>query len=63
MSEVTEQYLLQTPRKPDTLDTELRTLRDDLEELERKLIASLVTVQRALGKEPSVLTRLERRRR
>lgn len=63
MIETHEQTLLQTSRKPDTLDTELRTLRDDLEELERKLIASLVTVQRALGKEPSVLTRLERRRR
>jgi hypothetical protein len=63
MSETPERYLLQTSCKPDTLSTDLRTLQNDLEDLERKLIASLVTVQRALGKEPSVLTRLERRRR
>jgi hypothetical protein len=44
------------------MDTDLRTLRDDLEEIERRLIPLLVTVQRALGKEPSVNTRAERRR-
>lgn len=36
-------------------------MRAELEELERRLIPLLVTVQRALGKEPSVMTRAERR--
>jgi hypothetical protein len=45
-----------------TLSTEADTLRAELEELERRLIPLLVTVQRALGKEPSMLTRAERRR-
>lgn len=44
------------------MDTELHTLRADLEEIERRLIPLLVTVQRALGKEPSVLTPEQRRR-
>lgn len=44
------------------LDTDLYTLCAELEEIERRLIPLLVTVQRALGKEPSVLTRAERRR-
>lgn len=37
-------------------------MRAELEELERRLIPLLVTVQRALGKEPIMLTRGERRR-
>lgn len=63
MSEQTVQYLLNTCDKPVTMDTQLHTLRADLEEIERRLIPLLVTVQRALGKEPSVMTRAERRRR
>ncbi len=46
----------------DTLSTDLYTVRAELEEIERRLIPLLVTVQRALGKEPSVNTRAERRR-
>lgn len=52
--------------KPDansvTLSTELHTVRAKLVDLECQLISLLVTVQRALGKEPSVMTRSERRR-
>lgn len=44
------------------VNTELDTMRAELEELERRLIPLLVTVQRALGKEPSINTRAERRR-
>jgi hypothetical protein len=63
MSEQAERYLLQTPCKPDTLSTDLDTLRTKLSDLECQLISLLVTVQRAQGKEPSVMTRAERRRR
>jgi hypothetical protein len=63
MSEAPEQYLLKPYANHDTLGTELHTLRADLEEIERRLIPLLVTVQRALGKEPSILTRAERRHR
>lgn len=63
MSERTIEYnLLQTHRNPATMSTEADTLRADLEELERRLIPLLVTVQKALGKEPMVMTRAERRR-
>lgn len=50
---------LKQPLKSATLEPELRA---QLEEIERRLIPLLVTVQRALGKEPSVMTREERRR-
>jgi hypothetical protein len=64
MSEQTVAYTpLYTQEKSGKIDTELHTLRADLEEIERRLIPLLVTVQRALGKEPSILTRAERRRR
>lgn len=56
-------YLLQSRDKGDTLDTEVDTIRIHLVDLERQLISLLVTVQRAQGKEPSVMTRAERRGR
>lgn len=55
-------YLLKQEPKSATLDTELETVRAHLADLECQLISLLVTVQRALGKEPSILTRKERRR-
>lgn len=66
MTESRQPYAV-TQRDPpiasrDILSTELYTLRDELEEIERRLIPLLVTVQRALGKEPSISTRAERRR-
>lgn len=63
MSETNVPYLLQTPRKGDTMDTEVDILRAHLADLERQLTSLLVTVQRAQGKEPSVMTRAERRAR
>lgn len=36
-------------------------LRQELERIERQLIPLLISVQRALGKEPSVITREQRR--
>jgi hypothetical protein len=64
MSEQTFTYntSLNTQENSVILNTELHTLYADLEEIERRLIPLLVTVQRALGKEPSILTRAERRR-
>lgn len=66
MSEERVQYVVHTLLKPDikpvTLDTELEIVRARLADLECQLISLLVTVQRAQGKEPSVLTRKERRR-
>lgn len=62
MSEAPVQYLLQTSDKGDTIDTNTDILRSQLTDMERQLISLLVTVQRALGKEPSVITRSERRR-
>jgi hypothetical protein len=46
-----------------TMSTELDLVRVQLADLERQLVSLLVTVQRAQGKEPSVLTRSERRGR
>lgn len=54
--------LLQEVDNNAMIDTRLDTMRAELEELERRLIPLLVTVQRALGKEPSINTRAERRR-
>lgn len=62
MSEERVGYLLKPDIKPVTLDTEIETLRARLVDLECQLISLLVTVQRAQGKEPSVLTRKDRRR-
>lgn len=46
-----------------TLTPDGHAFRADLEELERRLIAALITVQRALGKESSIRTGSERRAR
>lgn len=54
--------LLYTQDNPGTLSTDIDRLRSHLAEMERQLISMLVTVQRAQGKEPSVVTRSERRR-
>ena len=62
-AEYTVHNLLQTRDKPAIIDTELQVVRVELVELERRLIAALVPVQHALGKESSVMTRAERRRR
>jgi hypothetical protein len=65
MSETLVRYeTAQSLLKPDanrvTLDAGLRA---QLLDLERQLISALVTVQKQLGKEPTVLTRAERRAR
>lgn len=62
MSEAQSTSLLQRPCKPDTIKTDVDTLRSQLTDMERELISLLVTVQRALGKESSIITRSERRR-
>jgi hypothetical protein len=54
--------LLQTQGKPATLNAELEAVRARLPDLERQLQSALVLVQLAQGKEPSVVTRRERRR-
>lgn len=54
--------VLNTQTNSATLSTELDTLRAKLSDLECQLISLLVTVQRAQGKEPTVMTRAERRR-
>jgi hypothetical protein len=41
--------------------SDLYALRAELMDLERRLIPLLIAVQRALGKEPSIVTRLEKR--
>lgn len=61
--DVSAEHLLKPYTKHDTLSTELDTLRTNLVDLECQLISLLVTVQRAQGKEPSIMTRAERRRR
>lgn len=63
MSETPVRYLLNADENHVTLSTDIDTLRSQLTDMERQLISLLVTVQRALGKEPSVITRSERRRR
>lgn len=62
MTEQTVSYLLNTRDKPATMDAQMHTLRADLEVIERRLINALIVVQQALGKEPTVMTRAERRR-
>ena len=53
-----ENNVLKPPRRCATLDPELRA---DLERIEAQLIPLLISVQKALGKEPSVQTRAQRR--
>lgn len=63
MTETPVRYrALNSDAEHDILTTDLDTLRTRLVDLECQLISLLVTVQRALGKEPSVMTRRERRR-
>lgn len=63
MSEERAGYrVLNTQENSVTLSTEIDTLRAHLVDMERLLISMLATVQRAQGKEPSVMTRAERRR-
>lgn len=63
MTEQRAAYLLKPSNNNATMDTDLDTVRAQLEDIERRLIPLLVTVQKALGKEPSVSTRAERRAR
>lgn len=67
VSERRESYSTQCLLKPDAnsvmMTTELDLVRGQLADLERQLLSLLVTVQRAQGKEPNVLTRSERRGR
>jgi hypothetical protein len=60
MSERPVPYHLNGERESGILTTEADTLRAELVELERRLIPLLIAVQRALGKEPSVITRARR---
>lgn len=62
MSERRADYLLQQDIKLCTLCTECDGLRVHLPDIERLLTSLLVKVQVAQGKEPSVMTRAERRR-
>lgn len=66
MSETPVSYRANLLQKGDnlcTMDTELDALRDHLPDLERLLTSLLVKVQVAQGKEPSVMSRAERRGR
>ncbi len=56
---MSREQLLNKPQTCATLpDSELRKR---LEQIERQLIPLLISVQQALGKEPSVITREQRR--
>jgi hypothetical protein len=61
MTEQLVPYHLKRDTEQSILTTEADTMRAELAELERRLIPLLIAVQRALGKEPSVMTRGERR--
>lgn len=63
MSEQRAEYLLQPDENRATMSTETSVLRGKLRSLKVQLISVLVEVDRALGDEPSVMTRAERRRR
>jgi hypothetical protein len=51
--------LLNSVQKHDTIA--LGEVRAELERIERQLIPLLITIQRMLGKEPSITTREQRR--
>jgi len=57
MTEAPVSYHLKREQEQSILTTEADTMRAELVELERRLIPLLIAVQRALGKEPSVMTR------
>lgn len=56
--------LLISVDKCDTMEKQAHVLVDrcELERIERQLIPLLIAIQKALGKEPSVLTREHKRR-
>jgi hypothetical protein len=61
---MTEQHVVHHSKHDEnspTCLTEVDTMRAELVELERRLIPLLIAVQRALGKEPSVITRARHR--
>jgi hypothetical protein len=62
VSDDSKPMLLKVEDTSGKLNTEVDALRQQLVDMERQLIGLLTTVQRVLGKEPSVLTRKERRR-
>ena len=61
MTEQRAPYHLKRDTEQSILSTEADTMRAELVELERRLIPLLIAVQRALGKEPSVVTRARHR--
>ena len=61
MSEQPVAYRLNSQVESTILSTEADTMRAELVELERRLIPLLIAVQRALGKEPSIVTRARHR--
>jgi hypothetical protein len=61
MTETPVSYRLNIEPEQSILSTEADTMRAELVELERRLIPLLIAVQRALGKEPSVMTRARHR--
>lgn len=63
MTQLRAQDLLKPDANSVTLSTEEDTLREHLPDIERLLTSLLVKVQRAQGKEPSIVTRAERRNR
>lgn len=63
MSEQTVEYLLNNTQTCDKLDTDIDVMRGRLRHIKIQLLSLLVELDRALGDEPSVMTRAERRRR
>jgi len=57
MTETPAPYHLKREQDQSILSTEADTMRAELVELERRLIPLLIAVQKALGKEPSIMTR------
>lgn len=62
MTETRANYLVQSDRKRDILSADADEVREQLRNMRRDLRALLLTVERALGEEPSIVTRAERRR-
>lgn len=63
MSEHRTEHLLQPEARPAILSTEVDALRGKLRNVKVQLLSLLVELDTALGDEPSVKTRAERRRR
>ena len=62
MTETRGEYTLKPEQKRATLSTEDDILCAQLRNIKRDLISLLLTVERALGDQPSIVTRAERRR-